>query len=100
MGGAGGVMVSGSRAADPVTETQFQPSALGQLFDLWHQVMPGDAPDQEPEHHEMQQRLVSGGLQPSASAPLVAPRARRLIHRKRRNPFQRSHASKSSRCPD
>ena len=39
-------MVSGSRAADPVTETQFQPSALGQLFDLWYQVMPGDAPDQ------------------------------------------------------
>jgi len=44
--GPGGVMVSGSRAADPVTETQFQPSALGQLFDLWYQVMPGDAPDQ------------------------------------------------------
>jgi GNAT superfamily N-acetyltransferase len=34
-------------AADPVTETRFQPSALGQLLDLWHQVMPGDAPDQE-----------------------------------------------------
>jgi GNAT superfamily N-acetyltransferase len=38
--------MAGPRAADPVTETQFQPSALGQLLDLWHQVMPGDAPDQ------------------------------------------------------
>jgi mycothiol synthase len=38
--------MAGSRAADPVTETRFQPSAAGQLLDLWHQVMPGDAPDQ------------------------------------------------------
>jgi GNAT superfamily N-acetyltransferase len=39
-------MMPGARAPDPVVETQFQPSALGQLLDVWHQVMPGDAPDQ------------------------------------------------------
>jgi GNAT superfamily N-acetyltransferase len=39
-------MAPGSRAADPVMETGFQPPAAGQLLDLWHQVMPGDAPDQ------------------------------------------------------
>lgn len=38
--------MAGSRAADPVIETPFQPSAIGQLLDLWHQIMPGDAPDQ------------------------------------------------------
>jgi GNAT superfamily N-acetyltransferase len=39
--------MAGSLAADPVTETRFQASALGPLLDLWHEVMPGDAPGQE-----------------------------------------------------
>lgn len=38
-------MAPGSCTAG-VIETGFQPSALGQLLDLWHQVMPRDAPDQ------------------------------------------------------
>jgi GNAT superfamily N-acetyltransferase len=36
----------GSPATGPVIDTRFRPSALGQLLDLWHQVMPRDAPDQ------------------------------------------------------
>jgi GNAT superfamily N-acetyltransferase len=38
--------MAGSRAAEPVIESGFRASAAGQLLDLWHQVMPGDAPDQ------------------------------------------------------
>jgi GNAT superfamily N-acetyltransferase len=33
------------RAAGEVTETSFQPRAVGQLLALWQQVMPDDAPD-------------------------------------------------------
>jgi mycothiol synthase len=35
----------GLHEADAVTTTPFRARALGQLLDLWHQVMPQDAPD-------------------------------------------------------
>jgi GNAT superfamily N-acetyltransferase len=38
-------MTPGSPDADAVTETCFQSHALGQLLDLWQEVMPGDAPN-------------------------------------------------------
>lgn len=38
-------MTPGLPGTDAVTETCFQPHALGQLLDLWQEVMPGDAPD-------------------------------------------------------
>jgi GNAT superfamily N-acetyltransferase len=38
-------MAPGVRDAAAVTETCFQSHAVGQLLDLWQEVMPGDAPD-------------------------------------------------------